>query len=123
MATFLEIVEKITLKDPRYKPAAYQFVMAALEYTQKKFNKPRHVTGQELLEGIKEYGLKEFGPLTYDVFKYWGINTTSDFGNIVFNMIDFGLMGKTEEDSIDDFKEVFDLKKVLVDEYQMKIEK
>lgn len=123
MNTFLETVEKIILKDPRYKYAAYQFVMAAIGYTQKKLNKFRHVTGQDLLEGIREYALDEFGPLTYEVFKHWGVNSTVDIGNIVFNMVDFGLMGKTEEDSLDDFKESYDFKKVFVDDYKMTIEK
>ncbi|MDI6786703.1 MAG: hypothetical protein QMD92_08360 [bacterium] len=123
MNIFLDTVDKIILKDPRYKYAAYQFVMVALGYTQKKFDKLYHVTGQDLLEGIKEYALNEFGPMTYEVFKHWGINSTDDFGNIVFNMVDFGLMGKTKEDSIEDFKEIYDLKKVFVDEYKMKLEK
>ncbi|MBU2600165.1 hypothetical protein KJ849_06290 [bacterium] len=122
MNNFSKTVEEIILKDPHYKQAAYYFVLAALEYAQKKVNKYHHITGQELLEGIKEYALNEFGPTVYDVFKYWGINSSEDFGNIVFNMVDCGLMGKTEEDSLEDFKGGYDFKKVFVDEYKMKIE-
>jgi len=110
---FLKVVEEIVAKDPRYKVEAYGFVMGALNYTESKLNKPRHVSGQELLEGIREYGLECFGLMTRTVFDNWGVRRTEDFGNIVFNMVDAGLLAKTEEDSIEDFQAGYDFKEAF----------
>jgi len=110
---FLKVVEEIVAKDPRYKVEAYDFVMGALNYTQSKLDKPRHVSGGELLEGIREYGLECFGLMTRTVFNNWGVRRTEDFGNIVFNMVDAGLLAKTEEDSIEDFKDGYDFKEAF----------
>ena len=63
-----------------------------------------HVTGQQLLEGIRLYALKQFGPMVPTVFEYWGIRRCDDFGEMVFNLIRVGIFGKTESDSIDDFR-------------------
>jgi len=104
VVSFLGAIQKIVDKDPRYKIEAYIFVMSALDFTISKLKEKRHVTGQELLEGIREYGMMQFGPMTRTVFEYWGVKSTEDFGEIVFNMVDCGLMGKTEKDSKDDFK-------------------
>ena len=106
-------VEEIIAKDGRYKLDAYTFVMQALWFTQKKIGRQGHVNGKELLQGIREFGLDEYGPMTKTVFNHWGIKNTQDFGEIVFNMIDCGLMRKTEEDSREDFKDVYDFEKAL----------
>ena len=109
----LTTLEKIAEEDTRYNFEAYTFLMSALNYTVNKLDKPRHVTGQELLEGIREYGLEQFGPMTRTVFEHWGIKATEDFGRIVFNLVDVGLLGKTEQDSINDFKNIYDFKEVF----------
>ena len=62
--------------------------------------------GPELLEGVRQYALKEFGPMVVTVFSYWGIRSCEDIGHMVFNLIGAGIFGKTEEDSIEDFKSV-----------------
>ena len=67
-------------------------------------DQPRHVTGQELLEGIRGYALTQFGPMVELVFAEWGVHRCEDFGEIVFNMVDIGLLGKTEQDSREDFQ-------------------
>jgi len=110
---FLKIVEEIVAKDPCYKVEAYDFVMGALNYIQSKLDRPRQVTGRELLEGVREYGLERFGLMTRTVFENWGVRRTEDFGNIVFNMVDAGLLAKTEEDSIEDFKDGYDFKEAF----------
>lgn len=107
---FLENFEKILKKDNRYKPEAYQFVMSALNFTVKKFKKPRHVTGQELLQGIRHYALEQFGPMSKAVLEHWGVKCTEDFGEIVFGLVEVGLLGKTEEDRKEDFKNGYDFK-------------
>lgn len=106
--TFESTLALILAKDPRYQRDAYLFVKDALDYTQKlvvKENKGelRHVTGQELLGGIRDYALTQFGPMTQMVFEEWGIKRCEDFGEIVFNMVEIGLLGKTEKDSREDF--------------------
>lgn len=105
---FSALVEEIITKDPRYKVDAYEFLLQALSFTQQKLKRKGHVTGRELLEGIREFGLEQYGPMTKTVFNHWGIKTTKDFGEIVFNMVENGLLGKTEQDSRDDFKDVYD---------------
>ena len=68
----------------------------------------------ELLEGVRHYALKEFGPMVMTVFDSWGIHTSEDIGNMVFNLIGAGIFGKTEEDSIEDFRNVYDFEEVFV---------
>jgi uncharacterized repeat protein (TIGR04138 family) len=104
---FFEIVEAVCERDTRYKPDSYEFVMQALQFTQKKLKRPGHVSGRELSEGIRQYALKTYGPMARTVLEYWGIHATEDFGNIVFNMIAVKLFSKTEDDTLDDFRDVY----------------
>jgi uncharacterized repeat protein (TIGR04138 family) len=115
---FYERVEKIAEKDPRYKVAAYAFVMLALNYTLSKLEKARHVSGKELLEGIREFALEQYGPMTKTVFDYWGVHTTRDFGEIVFNLVEHKLLGKTDEDKIEDFSDIYDFEEEFVKKYR-----
>ena len=103
-----ELLEPITAKDSRYTAQAYIFVREGLDHTVRNLKKMRHVSGQELLEGMREYALQEYGPVTKRVLSEWGINECVDFGNIVFNLVEEGLLGKTEEDSIEDFTGGYD---------------
>ena len=105
---FVHQVETIAWRDGRYRKEAYLFVYKALDYTLKELKARRHVTGKELLQGISAYGLEQYGPMTKTVFKYWGVRKTEDFGNIVFNLVEAGMMGKTDEDSIEDFRDMYD---------------
>ena len=101
---------KVLNRDRRYNPEAYSFVMASLDFTTRKLRRHGHVTGQELVEGIREYALEQFGPMARNVLEHWGVKSTSDFGEIVFNMIDAGMLGKTEHDSKEDFSNLYDFK-------------
>ena len=109
---FATAIEKIVTADPRFSPEAYEFISDAVLYTTAQFHKngekKRHISGQELLEGIREYAISEFGPLAGDVLQDWGIHNSMGIGHIVFNMVDNQLLGRSEEDSIDDFKNGFD---------------
>jgi len=106
--TFDTTLALIVAKDPRYHREAYLFVKDALDHTQRFVSKEnreiRHVSGQELLEGIRVHALTQFGPMTDMVFAEWGVHRCEDFGEIVFNMVDIGLLGKTEEDNRTDFQ-------------------
>ena len=110
---FAEALDSIVAGDHRYHRDAYVFLRDALDYTTKQQKKAkgaavRHVAGPELLEGVRLYALKEFGPMVLTVFSFWGVERCEDIGNMVFNLIDAGIFGKTEQDSIDDFKAVYD---------------
>ena len=100
-------------KDKRYDPEAYSFIMASLDYTMRKLKRKGHVTGQELSDGVKDYCLEQFGPLSRLVLERWGIKSTNDFGEIVFNLINSGLLGKTEEDRKEDFHNRYDFKEAF----------
>ncbi|MFH1231945.1 MAG: Minf_1886 family protein [Planctomycetota bacterium] len=103
-----DLIDEILKNDSRYQREAYNFVFEALEYTLKQIGKHRHISGGELLDGIHNYALQQFGPLAKMVFNKWGVYRTDDFGEIVFNLVDAGLLGKTEDDSKDDFKDRYD---------------
>lgn len=110
---FREAVEQLIREDGRYAPEAYEFVRDSLDYTVKLLNKPRtgpqrHVTGAELLEGFRQLALKEFGPMALTVLRRWGLNRCEDVGEIVFQLVDKGILGKTEQDRKEDFANVFD---------------
>jgi uncharacterized repeat protein (TIGR04138 family) len=116
---FTEALDSIVGQDTRYAREAYIFLRDALDFTTKQQKKVkgtnvRHVAGPELLEGLKQYALKEFGPMVVTVFNSWGIHRTEDVGHMVFNLIDSGIFGKTEEDSIEDFKDVYDFDDAFV---------
>ncbi len=80
-----------------------------------------HVTGRELLEGIRDLARREFGLLAPTVFRMWGIQRTDDFGALVFNLVEVGLMSKTAEDDLQDFHDVYDLDRALVEDYRITI--
>ena len=116
---FAEALDSIVASDPRYLREAYIFLRDALDFTTKQQKKAkgttvRHVSGPELLEGVRQYALKEFGPMVITVFDNWGIRSCEDIGHMVFNLINAGIFGKTEEDSIEDFKNIFDFQQAFV---------
>ena len=111
--SFNEVVEQMIERDPRYGKEAYMFLKEALEFTikQKKRGKTEagsHVDATELLDGFRQLALKEFGPMVMTVLEYWGVRSSFDVGQMVFNMIGAGVFGKTESDSVDDFNRALD---------------
>ncbi|MEE9584409.1 MAG: Minf_1886 family protein [Candidatus Brocadiales bacterium] len=124
--TWLDKLHNLTQKDRRYPLPAYQFVFEALDYTVHRLKKnlssslegERHVTGQELLEGIEEYALDQFGYMAKTVFEQWGTVRGEDFGEIVFNLVESGLMGKTESDTKNDFDVSYDFQKTLEEHFR-----
>jgi uncharacterized repeat protein (TIGR04138 family) len=110
---FDEAVDLIIAKDTRFARDAYGFVREALDFTQKHASKEargpiRHVSGQELLDGIRQFALQQFGPMTATVFEEWGVKGCRDFGEIVFNMVEIGVLAKTDKDTRDDFQNGYD---------------
>src|SRR6202030_3322527 len=94
---FDEAVEQILVKDARFSRDAYAFVREALDFTQKLIGREnkgngRHITGAELLDGIRQFALQQFGPMAVTVFEEWGVKNCRDFGDIVFNMVEISLL-------------------------------
>ncbi len=116
-------IDEICQKDSRYDRAAYVFVLEALSFTQKKHNRLRHVNGHELCQGIQDYLIKSFGPMTLYVLESWGISCMEDFGNIVFNLVENKLLSKTAEDSIEDFKKGIDFRETFDVNYRKSLKK
>jgi uncharacterized repeat protein (TIGR04138 family) len=112
-------LEQVIAKDPRYKPEAYVFVHDALGHTWSRLNQRRHITGKELLDGIRDLALKRYGPMARAVLNSWGVRTTDDFGIIVFNLVDAGVLSKTDEDHIEDFHAVYDFDEAFVGSYDI----
>ena len=108
-----EALDRMLLSDHRYHRNAYLFIREALDFTQKMVEKKtkdevRHVSGQELLAGVRRYALQQFGPMSEMVFNEWGVRKCEDFGEIVFNMVESNLLAKTSNDSREDFKSGYD---------------
>ena len=120
---FETIVEKIHQKDLRYREGAYLFVMEALSYTQRKFKCVKHVTGIQLLIGMKELLMNKFGPMTLTVLHYWGIKSTEDFGNIVFHLVENRVLSKTDRDNPDHFRNGYDFEEVFNRGYRKQLAK
>ena len=114
-------LERLVRDDPRYSIEAYIFLMNALEFTLATLGREGHVSGTELLEGVRRLAKERFGPTAKMVFEHWGVKKTDDFGEIVFNLIGAGILGKTEQDSIDDFKGVYDFGEVFEKKCDWKI--
>jgi uncharacterized repeat protein (TIGR04138 family) len=117
---FAEAVDSIITEDSRFERDAYFFLRDALDYTAKLRKKQRdtegsgHVTGQQLLEGVRQYALKQYGPMVMTVFNYWGITQCFDFGEMVYHLIRLGTFGKTDTDSIEDFRGGFTFQEAFV---------
>jgi uncharacterized repeat protein (TIGR04138 family) len=114
----------------RYHPNAYRFLFAALRRTQKNLGRSAthtpedegaHISGPELLHGIREFALEQFGLLARTVLRCWGIHSTDDFGRMVFELIDRGEMRKTDGDQITDFYGVYNFEDAFEREYQLDV--
>jgi uncharacterized repeat protein (TIGR04138 family) len=111
-------IDDILRRDPRFERDAYYFVRDGLDHTIKLRKKSlqgadRHVSGQELLEGIRSFALQQFGPLTRTVLEHWGVKRCEDFGEIVFNLVEKGVLSKTDRDSREDFKNGYDFEEAF----------
>ena len=101
------VMDRIRLKERRYDERAYLFVLAALEFCQQRLEERRHITGQELAEGCRDLALERFGVMSRLVLDHWGIRSTADIGNIVFALVDLGMLLSQPNDTREDFEEVY----------------
>ena len=122
-----EGVELILAKDDRFLREAYYFVREGLDFTQQKMAKmsgakePRHVSGQELMNGMRQYALETYGPMAKLLLSEWGIHSTEDFGEIVFNLVENNLLAKNEKDTREDFASGYDFDEAFTAPYEPKV--
>jgi uncharacterized repeat protein (TIGR04138 family) len=117
---FAKAVHQACQRDSRYRPEAYDLVRLALSHASEIFRKDKedqHVTGQELLEGFRQYMIQEFGPMSLTTLQQWGLHEGLDVGNIVYNLIDVGYFGKNDGDSLDDFCGGYDFATAFTDPF------
>jgi uncharacterized repeat protein (TIGR04138 family) len=111
-------LNEVLAREPRYDRAAYHFLREALDFTlkerKKATGKSGHVSGPVLLDGLRRYALKQFGPMVPTVFEYWGIRETEDFGHMVFALIEAEIFGKSATDKLEDFKDVYSFRDAFV---------
>ena len=118
----MEAVEQISATDRRYHKDAYFFLRDALDHTvrlrKRALGESGHVTGQQLSEGARQVAIKHYGPMVPTVFEYWGISKTDDFGEMVWNLCELGVFGRTESDKKKDFHAVYDFHDAFVAPYK-----
>jgi len=121
VSDFNEAVAAAVEKESRFHPEGYLFLRKSLEATIKKRSKGKqpqpesqHVTADELLEGFRRLALKEFGPMTPTVLDYWGITSCRDIGQMVFQLVEAGAFGRTQDDTLEGFDRGFDFHEALV---------
>ena len=112
-----DILEHLQRRHPRFHGKAYLFLLSALQEVMKELDEPRHISGHELVEGVRRLALRRFGPMARTVLEYWGIHSTEDLGEIVFALVDCGLLIKDERDGLDDFRGLFDFEEAFETNY------
>ena len=115
-------VDTIVKRDKRYDPGAYFFLKDALDFTIKRTmsqnnGEERHVSGQELLVGVRDYALQEFGPMASTLLREWGVRSCKDVGEMVFVLIEEGMFGRQDSDTKDDFRDLFDFEEALTEPF------
>ena len=111
------IMDQIRLREPRFHERAFLFVLSALEFSQTRLPERRHITGAELAGACRDLALERYGVLARLVLEHWGIRQTDDIGDIVFALVDLGLLISQAHDSRDDFVGVFDFDKAFERDY------
>jgi uncharacterized repeat protein (TIGR04138 family) len=116
---FEQSVSKATARDPRYAADAYAFLRDSLDHTIRAIQKGRgreagHVSGPELCQGLRDYAIQQFGPMVPTILEAWGIRSTRDIGEMVFNLIETGAFSKSDTDTHADFDNVYDFNDAFV---------
>jgi len=116
-------LEEIAVQDGRFHASAYRFIFDSLDYIlvhMGRYNRPigdRHISVDQLLDGLKAYAIEQFGPLSRLVLESWGVYRTEDIGEIVFNLVEGGLLNKQDCDLKEDFTDGFDFRKEFEENY------
>lgn len=117
---------------PHFAYEAYEFVCEAVTFTMKRLGRGKketeeptpdqHVSGAELLRGVCDLAVREFGMMAPVVFKRWGVRTTDDVGRMVFNLIQAELLSKSDRDAPEDFHDLFDVQQALMDGFELSLD-
>lgn len=107
----------IRIREPRFDRAAYVFVLQALEFQQERLSVRRHVSGRELATAVRDLALERFGVMARLVLEHWGVRATADVGDIVFTMVDLGLLLSQPTDSRLDFVDVYEFDQAFEQAY------
>jgi uncharacterized repeat protein (TIGR04138 family) len=103
-----ELIQALKELYPQYEEGAYIFVLSALNYVLQRLPEPRHISGRELASGVRDLALERYGPMARTVLEHWGIRETGAVGDIVFALVECGVLIKQDEDTRADFENVFD---------------
>ena len=120
-------LRKLALKDGRFAPEAFAFLFESLDHAVKLAGREnaegtgRHVSGQELLAGLRQHAQEAFGPLAAAVWRAWGVHEALDWGRIVFLLVDSGMLNRQDEDRLEDFKHEFDFDEAFARHYRPKL--
>lgn len=102
------VLDKLRERYPRFHETAYVFVLSALHHVIEQLPEPRHISGRELAEGVRDLALIRYGPMARDVLEHWGVERSGDIGELVFALVETGILIKQDEDDLGDFEDVFD---------------
>jgi len=112
------VLDRLRVRFPQYRDPAYLFVLCALEHTIREvLQEPRHATGAELAEGCRRLAIARFGPLARSVLAYWGIHSTEDLGELVFALVECGVLRANDDDRLEDFDGLYDFEDVFERHY------
>jgi uncharacterized repeat protein (TIGR04138 family) len=111
------VIDRLRRRYPSYHETAYLFILSALHYSIERLGEPRHISGRELAEGCRDLALDRWGLMAKSVLEYWGITGTRDLGEIVFALVELGVLVKQDEDSIESFDSVYDFGEVFERRY------
>ena len=112
-----DLLARLREKNPRYTDAAYVFLLSSLQRTNEHLDEPRHISGRELAEGCKDLAIEQYGPMARTVLEHWGVHSTEDMGDVVYALIDCGVLIRQECDSRQDFENVFDFEEAFERNY------
>jgi uncharacterized repeat protein (TIGR04138 family) len=117
-----EVLERLRERNPRFHETVYLFVLSALHYVIERLPEPRHISGRELAEGVRDLAIDRFGPMARTVLEHWGIRETLDVGHVVFALVECGILIKQDEDDLGDFTDVFDFDDAFEKNYPWGVE-
>jgi len=119
----LKAIHRIIRTDDRYRMEIYRFIQDAFAHAAARLGQQRGLTGEELLEGFRSLALQRYGPTARLVFEHWGVRTTEDIGHAVMNMVAAGLMRKSDQDTIEDFRNVFDFREEFEEKFSYRVDR
>lgn len=108
-----EILDRLRERNPRFHGRAYLFVLSSLHHVMNEMDRPRHISGAELAQGVRSLAIESFGPLARTVLEHWGVHSTADLGEIVFALVEAGILITQDGDRPEDFHGLFDFEEAF----------